>query len=167
MYEKVRPSGKPRREWRLLIAVAACVLILVITAIPIVFSANYQRQYHLFQESLAYSTIYSRENDSLTMERDGEVISLNTDGGYHTLLLALVEAGAGRVGKPPGEPATVTVYFGNDASLELWGVELAGYVDPVADHGLFLRYTYPDGKIYAYDTAELTIEKALILLGRD
>ena len=167
MYEKVRSNGRLKRDWRLFIAVAACVLVLVITSIPIVFSANYQRQYHLFQESLADSTIYSRQNESLTMERNGEIISLETDGGYHDLLISLVIAGAGRVGKPPEEPATVTVSFGNGASLELWGVELVGYVDTKAKYGLFLRYTYPDGKIYAYDTADLTIEKALETLESD
>ena len=57
--------------------------------------------------------------------------------------------------------------FGNGASLELWGVELVGYVDTKAKYGLFLRYTYPDGKIYAYDTADLTIEKALETLESD
>ena len=164
MYERIRSDSTPRRDYRLLIAFGVCVLILVITSVPIVFSANYQRQYHLFQESLAYSTIYSRENDSLTMERDGEVISLETDGGYHDLLLNLVIAGAGRVGKPPEEPAVVTLLFGNGASLELWKADLAGYVDTNAKYGLFLRYTYPEGKTYAYDTAGLTLEKALELL---
>lgn len=167
MYEKVRSDGKLKRDWRLFIAVTACALVLVITSIPIVFSANYQRQYHLFQESLADSTIYSRQNESLTMERNGEIISLETDGGYHDLLISIVIAGAGRVGKPPEEPAAVTVSFGNGASLELWGVELVGYVDTKAKYGLFLRYTYPDGKIYAYDTADLTIEKALETLESD
>lgn len=57
--------------------------------------------------------------------------------------------------------------FGNDASLELWGVELVGYVDTNAKYGLFLRYTYPDGKTYAYDTDKITIEKALELLESD
>ena len=101
------------------------------------------------------------------MELDGEIISLDIDGGYHNLLLYLVQAGAGRVGKPPNEPAEVTVSFGNGASLELWGVELTDYVDPNSGYGLFLRYTYPDGKTYAYDTAELTIEKALSCLESD
>lgn len=164
MYEKVRSDGKLRRDWRLFAAIGACMLILVITALPIAFSANYQHQYRLFQQSLADSTIYARHNNSLTMELDGEIISLKTDGGYHALLLELVIAGAGRVGKPPNEPAEVTVSFGNGASLELWGVELEGYVDQNSGYGLFLRYTYPDGKTYAYDTHLLTIEKAITML---
>ena len=164
MYEKVRPARVRKCDWHLFLAIAACTLILVITALPIVFAGNYQHQYRMFQESLANSTIYSRHNNSLTMELDGEVISLDADGGYHTLLLSLVTAGAGRVGKPPAEPAEVKINFGNGASLELWGVELTDYVDPNSGYGLFLRYTYPDGKTYAYDTHMLTIEKALIML---
>ena len=165
MYEKVRPNGIVKRDVRLFVAVTVCVLILSITAAPIVFSSNYQHRYRLFQNSLADSTIYARENESLTMEHDGEVISLDADGGYHTVLLSLVEAGAGRTGKPPEEPADVTLDFGNGAILELWDVELVGYIDPDVKYGLFLRYTYPDGKIYAYDTEKLTFEKTIDLLG--
>ncbi|MCH5317951.1 MAG: hypothetical protein J1E05_08245 [Eubacterium sp.] len=167
MYEKIHSAGKLKRDWRLWLAITACALILVICILPIIFSANYQRQYHLFQESLADSTLYSRQNNSLTMERDGEIISLDTDGGYHKLLLNLVTAGAGRTGEPPEETAEIIFTFGNGASLELWGVELVGYVDTDAEYGLFLRYTYPDGKIYAYDTAEINMDKALTLLESD
>lgn len=167
MYEKVRSAGIQKRDLRLFIVIAASVLLLLITSAPIAFSVNYQRQYRLFQESLADSTIYSRQNNSLSMKRDGNAFYLETDGGYHDLLLNLVIAGAGRVGEPPEEPAAVTVSFGNGASLELWGIELVGYVDTDAKYGLFLRYTYPDGKTYSYDTAKLTIEKALELLESD
>ena len=164
MYEKVRSAGMRKRDYKLFIAIAVCVLILAVTTAPIIFSANYQHRYRLFQNSLAESTVYARENNSLAMELDGVSTPLDIDGGYHKLFLKLVEAGAGRTGEPPEGSADVIITFGNDASLELWGVKLIGYVDTDAEYGLFLRYTYPDGKIYAYDTDEITIERAIELL---
>ena len=167
MYERVQRPDKPKRDRKLPIAIAIAVLLLMATMIPILYSAHYQRQYRLFQTSLADSTGYAIQHRSLTMERGGETVSLDPDKGHNTFLIALGLTGAGRTGKAPARNPDVTLTYGNGASLELWGVELEGYVDTTAKYGLFLRYTYPGGKTYAYDTAGLDIEKAIALLNGD
>ena len=166
LYASVRPARTPRRDPRLWIAVIAAAVVLLAAAAPMVWAAHYQRQYRRFSTDLAASSLYARQNGCLTLERDGEAVRLEPGAYYDNFLFRLVESGSGRVGRAPDEPCAAALNFGNGARLELWPVALDGYRSTSWEYGLFLLYTYPDGRTYGYDTELLRPEIMLDLLGQ-
>lgn len=151
MYAAVRRLPKPRWDKKLWLAITASVLFIAIVVSPMVWAAWYQRQFRLFTNDLADSTNYARRHGSLTMTKDGERFVLDPDRGFEYFLIRLAGVGSGRIGDAPVEPPLATVEFGNGAALELWSVRLEGYVSSDLEYDLYLRYTYPDGKVYGYD----------------
>ena len=164
MYDAVRKVKTPRRDKRLWIAAAAAALIFAVAVAPMVWSAHYQRQYRLFSTDLADSSLYAQRHGCLVLERGGETFPLKAGSGYDSFLARVVTTGSGRTGRAPDQPPAATISYGNGATLELWSVHLEGYVSTDREEGLFLRYTYPDGKTYGYDSERLDLESTLRLL---
>lgn len=166
MYASAREAKLPRWDVRLWITVAVCMVLLIITCIPIVASVRYQQNYRNFWNDLADSSNYAQTYGTFTLEMDGQRRPLDPLGSYQTFLRQLSLAGSGRVGKAPEEQPAAVLEYGDGARMELWSVPLEGYRTTELEYGLFVRFTNGEGKSYGYDTEALSLESVLSILNR-
>ena len=82
LYAVVRRGSTHRRDWRMWAALCLVLALAVSTLVPILWSAHYQLRYRDLLIKLSRSTSYAYQEDSLTVERDGETRSASGDCGY-------------------------------------------------------------------------------------
>jgi len=129
--------------------------MLVAIATSVVRAVQYSHQYHVFVQDVSNSLIYARQHHSLDVTRDGQPLDVNTTQ-VSVAIRTLTKVGMGRPNaqEPDGG---VLIAFGDGSVLQLTEVTLE---DDAAqsDVGLLVRYSYPDGHVYAYDTDQLKLE---------
>lgn len=159
MYEildrHVSAARRPKRDWKLFAAIALAAIMLVAIATSVGRAVQYSHQYHVFVQDVSNSLVYARQHHSLDVTRDGEPLDVEAKQ-VSVAIRALTQVGMGRPNaqEPDGG---ILITFGDGSSLQLTGVALE---DDAAqsDVGLLVRYAYPDGHVYAYDTDQLKLE---------
>lgn len=159
MYARVQTNRRSKRDIGLWVALAACVLVLLLCIAPMVWGCWYQLRFRAFVSELSDCTVYAYENDCLSLETGGQTLLLDGEEGYN-LYRRLCDAGPGRLGSVPQEAPAAVVDYGNGAAMELWSVKLVNS-GTNREYGLFLCYTSPAGEQFAYDTDQLTAESVI------
>lgn len=162
LYAVVRRGSTHRRDWRMWAALCLVLALAVTTLVPMAWSIRYQLRYRDLLIKLSRSTSYAYQEDSLTVERDGETRSASGNCGYqiYTLVAGITP---GRWRKPPEEDPAVRLRYGDGSTLELWEVPLKNS----SSHGLFLWYTDSQGKGDGYDSKLLHLSGVEQILNWD
>ena len=164
MYAQVRKTPPPKRDKRLWIALGLAALLLVAAGLPALIAVLQRNEFRRFAEDLGQNSSLSRRKWTITMEMDGETYTLEAGEEYEFFLRQITTAGPGRPGSVPDEPPLAVLYFSTGPTLELWSVKLAGYTVNSREYGLFVRYTYRDGKTYTYENGKLSPSNAVRML---
>lgn len=155
MYELLRPACRKKWDVPLWLWLAVALALLLMAFIPIPW-AYYQRiEYDHFREALNSSVLYAQKHGGTEVLCQGEVYHSADSGSslYRRLLLA----GQGkRQSRPPEETEDIRIDFGDGSCLRLWALDVYdGYTGEWVP-GMFVEYAYPEGKLYRYDTDQLT-----------
>lgn len=148
MYDAVH---KMRSKWdkKFWIALVAALVLLAVTGTPALRSVIQRNEFRHFAEDLAQNSSLSMRKGTVTLEMDGETFPLEAANDYNYFIRQLTTVGPGRKNSAPAEPPEAVVHFSTGAKLELWSVNLQGYSTNGRSVGLYLRYTYRDGKVYS------------------
>ena len=162
MYQQVRSRPGRRKDRGLWLALAICLLVLLLAAAPILWSGWYQLRYRDFISDLSASTASASAPAALRAAPAAQAVHIPPDTAY-TIDGEIVSAGAGRLGKAPEEAPAAVLDYGDGSRMEFWSVKL---VNPSngREYGLFLRYTNQEGQTYAFDTDQSSLDKMRQLL---
>lgn len=155
MYEKIRKETKPRKGFPMVVWIALCLVILGGIVGLIGWAGGYVVGFRYFVGDLSNSTHYAYENQSLTVQSEGEEYAILPENIYH-IYTRITSAGSGRLGKAPAAPPEMVLDYGDGSYMELWMVELVNSSNGRA-YGLFINYVNQKGRSYSYDTDKLTL----------
>lgn len=157
MYQKMKAYRRSKGNTPLVLAGLCCLVIVTAVIGLIVWAGLFRLRYWDFVEDLSNSTVYACDQDCLRADIEGQAVRVTGDHAYMVYNL-ISGAGPGRVQKqlPDEEPAAVLDY-GDGSRMRLWSVKL---VNPSNDreYGLFLEYVNREGKRYAFDTDQLSLD---------
>lgn len=162
MYQQLRSQPGHRKDRGLWLALAICLLVLLLAAAPILWSGWYQLRYRDFISDLSNSTVYAYEHEGLVAELDGEPVRILPETVY-TIYGEIISAGPGRLGKAPEEAPAAVLDYGDGSRMEFWSVKLKNPSNG-REYGLFLRYTNQGGQTYAFDTDQSSLDKMRLLM---
>lgn len=130
-------------------------LLLVAPVVWMIFSAlSHSRNLKAFVYELSLATIYATENDSLKATQDGQTIRVEYNNAFSIFAQFTKKRAKPQRKAPEGTPS-LTLDYGNGALLECWEIRLEETA--VRKHGVFWRFTSPDGRIWMYDTDAFSI----------
>ncbi|MBQ2927677.1 MAG: hypothetical protein IJD98_03785 [Oscillospiraceae bacterium] len=149
---------KPKRSFRgnsQLIASLIAGFLLAAPALWLILSAvNHSRNLKAFVYELSLATIYATENDSLKATQDGQEIRVEHNNAFTIFAQFTKKRAKPQRRTPEGEPA-LCLDYGNGALLECWEVRLEETA--ARKHGVFWRFTAPDGRVWMYDSDAFSI----------
>ena len=149
---------KPKRSFRgnsQLIASLIAGFLLAAPALWLILSAvNHSRNLKAFVYELSLATIYATENDSLKATQDGQEIRVEHNNAFTIFAQFTKKRAKPQRRAPEGEPA-LCLDYGNGALLECWEVRLEETA--ARKHGVFWRFTAPDGRVWMYDSDAFSI----------
>jgi len=149
---------KPKRSFRgnsQLIASLIVGFLLAAPALWLILSAvNHSRNLKAFVYELSLATIYATENDSLKATQDGQEIRVEHNNAFTIFAQFTKKRAKPQRRAPEGEPA-LCLDYGNGALLECWEVRLEETA--ARKHGVFWRFTAPDGRVWMYDSDAFSI----------
>ncbi len=152
MNEKIRYFFRGNSQ---LVVSTIAALILSIPVILLIFSAlNYGRNLKSFVYELSLATIYATENNSLKSTQDGEEIRVEHHNAFSIFAQFTKKRAKPQRKAPEGVPQ-LTLDYGNGALLECWEIRLEETA--ARTHGVFWRFTAPDGRVWMYDTDAFSI----------
>lgn len=138
-----------------LIVSGIAALVLMIPVVLLILSAlNYGRNLKSFVYELSVATVYATENNSLKATQDGKEIRVEHHNAF-SIFAQFTKKRAKPQRKAPEENPSLTLDYGNGATLECWEVRLEETA--ARKHGVFWRFTAPDGKIWMYDSDAFSI----------
>ena len=120
----------------------------------ILSALNHSRNLKAFVYELSLATIYATEHDSLKATQGGDEIRVEHHNAF-SIFAQFTKKRAKPQRKAPEEAPQLTLDYGNGAILECWEIRLEETA--ARKHGVFWRFTAPDGRIWMYDTDAFSI----------
>jgi len=120
----------------------------------ILSALNHSRNLKAFVYELSLATIYATEHDSLKATQGGDEIRVEHHNAF-SIFAQFTKKRAKPQRKAPEESPQLTLDYGNGAVLECWEIRLEETA--ARKHGVFWRFTAPDGRIWMYDTDAFSI----------
>lgn len=152
MKEKIRYLFRGNSQ---LVISGIVALVLMIPVVLLILSAlNYGHNQKAFVYELSLATIYATENNTLKAIQDGEEIRVEHYNAF-SIFAQFTKKRAKPQRKIPETNPILTLDYGNGAILECWEVRLEE--TSARKHGVFWRFTAPDGKVWMYDTDAFSI----------
>lgn len=140
---------------RLMASLIAVILVSAPVVWMILSAVIHQRDLKEFVYELSVATVDSTENNTLKAEQDGDVIRVDYHNAF-TVFAQFTKKRAKAQSRPPeGDPELVLTY-GNGAVLECWEVRLEEFA--ARKHGVFWRFTSPEGKVWMYDSDAFSLQ---------
>lgn len=155
MYQAVQRYRNSKGNRSLWLWLAACLLVCAVVIGVMIWGYWFQMRFRAFVSDLSDSTTYAYRNDCLRAEIDGVSVRVTGENMYQ-IYNAIVSAGPGRLGSAPDEAPAALLDYGDGSRMEVWSVRLVNSSTDL-EYGLFLRYTGPEGSVYAYDTDQLAL----------
>ncbi len=152
MKEKIRYLFRGNSQ--LIAAFITGILLMGPVVCMILSAVNYSRNLKAFVYELSLATIYATENNTLKATQENEEIRVEHHNAFTIFAQFTKERAKPRREVPEGTPA-LTLDYGNGAILECWEVRLEETA--ARKHGVFWRFTAPDGRIWMYDTDAFSI----------
>jgi len=138
-----------------LISSAIVGILLVAPVVWMIFSAlSHSRNLKAFVYELSVATIYATENNTLKATQGGEDIRVEHHNAFTIFAQFTKKRAKPRRDIPEGTPHLILDY-GNGALLECWEIRLEETA--ARRHGVFWRFTAPDGRIWMYDSDAFSI----------
>ena len=139
-------------------SVLAAVLVLAVLSPAVWFLASamhFQNIHREFVHALSEATVYCYENGSLTAEGE-QTVTVDGKDAYDLYFLFTKKQGKRRL-QVPQEPPQLVLTYGEGSVLECWNCRM----EPGARRswGVFWRFTAPDGRVWMYDTDDLSLSK--------
>jgi len=132
------------------------VVLLVVPVLCLILSAlNYGRNLKTFVYELSVATIYATENNTLKATQSGDEIRVEHHNAF-TIFAQFTKKRAKPRRKIPETAPSLTLDYGNGALLECWEIRLEETA--ARRHGVFWRFTAPDGRVWMYDTDAFSIQ---------
>lgn len=152
MKEKIRYLFRGNSQ---LVVSGIAALILMVPVVYLILSAlNYGRNLKSFVYELSVATIYATENNSLKATQGGDEIRVEHHNAFTIFAQFTKKRAKPQQKEPEGDPALMLDY-GNGALLECWEIRLEETA--ARKHGVFWRFTAPDGRVWMYDTDAFSI----------
>lgn len=130
-------------------------ILLTAPVVCMIFSAlNHSRNLKAFVYELSLATIYATENNSLKATQQGQEIRVEYHNAFTIFAQFTKKRAKPRKDIPEGIPQ-LTLDYGNGALLECWEVRLEETA--ARRHGVFWRFTAPDGRSWRYDSDAFSI----------
>lgn len=130
-------------------------VLLVAPVVWMIFSAlNHSRDLKAFVYELSLATIYATENDSLKATQNHQEIRVQHNNAFSIFAQFTKKRAKPQKKIPEGLPQ-LTLDYGNGALLECWEVRLEETA--ARKHGVFWRFTAPDGRVWMYDSDAFSI----------
>ncbi len=152
MKEKIRYFFRGNSQ--LVISGIVALVLTVPVLLLILSSLNYSRNLKSFVYELSLATISATENNALKATQNGEEIRVEHHNAFTIFAQFTKERAKPRRNAPEEVPA-LTLDYGNGAFLECWEIRLEETA--ARKHGVFWRFTAPDGKVWMYDTDAFSI----------
>jgi len=140
---------------QLIVSLIAGFLLMAPVVCMILSALNHGRNLKAFVYELSLATIYATENNSLKATQSGEEIRVEHHNAF-TIFAQFTKKRAKPQRKIPEGIPSLTLNYGNGAILECWEVRLEETA--ARKHGVFWRFTAPDGRIWMYDTDAFSIQ---------
>ena len=155
MYEFVQNSenkrkGKRRAEWKVAVLIAVAVAIILSIGGVLWWNISTGRRFSTMCGKLSDSTTYAYEHDSAAVE-DHEGVYKLTEENLYELYQCVCVYGPGKQSLREPEGETLTVTYGNGASLRL--IE----VGEGLESELYFCYSDPDGYSHIFHTREASL----------
>lgn len=131
-----------------------CLLILLPIAFGIAAGIRHQFRYRNFLYALSDATVYCSQNNCLKAEQEDETVRVSEENAYALYFLFTKKQAKPRSSAPQEPPAMVLTY-GNGAVMECWRQEMEESARRT--YGIFWRFTSPEGKVWMFDTDDLSI----------
>lgn len=132
------------------------VVLLVVPVLCLILSAlNYGRNLKTFVYELSVATIYATEHNTLKATQSGDEIRVEHHNAF-TIFAQFTKKRAKPRRKIPEAAPSLTLDYGNGALLECWEIRLEETA--ARRHGVFWRFTTPDGRVWMYDTDAFSIQ---------
>lgn len=138
-----------------LIGSTLAAVLVVLPILWLIFSAlHYGQNLKTFVYRLSEATIYATEQDSLKAVQNGTEIRVKHNNAF-TIFAQFTKKRAKPQRKAPEGAPQLTLDYGNGALLECWEIRLEETA--ARRHGVFWRFTAPDGQVWMYDTDAFSI----------
>jgi hypothetical protein len=143
-----------RGNSQLMVSFIAGFLLVAPVACMILSAVNHSRNLKAFVYELSVATIYATENDSLKATQGGEEIRVKPHNAFSIFAQFTKKRAKPRREAPENAPRLILDY-GNGALLECWEIRLEETA--ARKHGVFWRFTSPEGNVWMYDTDAFSI----------
>lgn len=130
------------------ILLTAPVLWMILSAV------NHSQNLKAFMYELSLATIHATEHNTLKATQGGDEIRVEHHNAFTIFAQFTKKRAKPRRQVPAGTPS-LTLDYGNGAILECWEIRLEETA--ARKHGVFWRFTSPDGRVWRYDTDAFSI----------
>ena len=158
----VKASDTPvrRRDMLIFIVATGAISLLIAAGIPIGCAANLMAKYHTFVQDLGESLQYAREHETLELTIDGQKQEATLEQADR-IYERLADAGMGSpLSEAPDSDQSIVLAFGDENYLQLFPTTIEE-PDGSKVEGLVVCFQRRDGRVFAYDTDQLSYQKLL------
>ena len=152
MKEKIRYFFHGNSQ--LFASIIAAILLMAPVVWMILSAVNHSRNLKAFVYELSLATIYAAENNTLKATQNNDEIRVEYHNAFTLFAQFTKKRAKPQRRAPEGEPA-LCLDYGNGALLECWEVRLEETA--ARKHGVFWRFTAPDGRVWMYDSDAFSI----------
>ena len=132
-----------------------CTIILLPMMIMIGSGLYHQYRYRNFLYALSDATVYCSQNNSLcARQEEAEPLRVTEENAYALYFLFTKKHAKPRYSAPEEAPQLVMDY-GSGAVMECWRYKMEDSAR--RSYGIFWRFTNPEGKIWMFDTDDLSL----------
>ena len=153
---------KTKRDFLLLAVIALVLVVSFVSVLPMVQAMLYTSAYKNYTQDLIHSYNTAREQNRIFCTIDGKAQIVHKSD-IDDLIKVIWRVGMGIRDRKEPETEGITIRFGDEGTLILSEVPLKGK-DLKRDVGVQFRYIYADGKVFSYDTDEISYDQILKII---
>ena len=131
-----------------------CALLLLPILVLIGSGLAHQHNYRTFLYALSDATVYCSQHDSLRASQEEGDARVSEENAYALYFLFTKKQAKPRK-IPPEEEPQLTLEYGSGALLECWNCKMEAGARRT--YGIFWRFTDPAGKVWMFDTDDLSM----------
>ncbi|MBR3950150.1 MAG: hypothetical protein IKJ84_05685 [Oscillospiraceae bacterium] len=132
-----------------------CAALLLPIVLLVGSGMYHQYRYRTFLYALSDATVYCSQNDSLcARQEEAQPLRVTEENAYALYFLFTKKQAKPRYTAPEGSPQLVLDY-GSGAVMECWRCKMEESAR--RSYGIFFRFTSPEGKVWMFDTDDLSL----------
>ena len=148
--------AKTKHDWLLRAVIIVVMILAILVMLPFISFMHYSYLYHQYNRSLTSSFVYGENKNTMNVSSENENFRLGKANAQR-LYSVITQTGMGKPAKDGTEETGMLITFGDGAALEIRPAVITDK-GRTNDTGVWLSYTDPSGKTFAYDTDKLQYE---------